>query len=59
LPFLIFFILVLFLSGFGSVEPLKKKRGVKGVHPMGCLPLWGSKGVTLQTAEKRDLIIGK
>jgi hypothetical protein len=32
-------------------NPLKK-RGVKGVHPLGCLPLWGREGVTLQIADK-------
>jgi hypothetical protein len=23
------------------------KGGVKGIHPLGCLPRWGSEGVTL------------
>jgi hypothetical protein len=26
---------------------LFEKGGVKGIHPLGCLPLWGSEGVTL------------
>ena len=25
-----------------------EKRGVKGMLPLGCLPLWGREGVTLQ-----------
>jgi hypothetical protein len=25
----------------------KNKTGVKGIHPLGCLPLWGREGVTL------------
>ena len=24
-----------------------KLKGVKGAHPLGCLPLWGREGVTL------------
>jgi len=27
----------------------KTFMGVKGVHPLGCLPLWGREGVTLIT----------
>ncbi len=30
--------------------------GVKGVLPLGCLPLWGREGVTFPTAEKKGLI---
>ena len=26
---------------------LFEKGGVKGIHPLGCLPLWGSEEVTL------------
>jgi hypothetical protein len=29
------------------------------VHPLGCLPLWGRVGVTLQKADKRKRIIRK
>jgi hypothetical protein len=43
----------------GSVETLEKGGGVKGVHPLGCLPLWGREGVTLLIADKRKLITGK
>ena len=25
----------------------RNKEGVKGMHPLGCLPLWGREGVTL------------
>jgi hypothetical protein len=33
-----------------SEKPLEKgkdKKGVKGMFPLGCLPLWGREGVTL------------
>jgi len=28
------------------------KRGVKGIHPLGCLPPWGREGVTLIASVK-------
>jgi len=30
----------------------RKIPGVKGLHPLGCLPLRGSEGVTLQILKK-------
>jgi hypothetical protein len=30
-----------------AVDENIPKKGVKGVHPLGCLPLWGREGVTL------------
>ena len=32
-------------------------KGVKGVLPLGCLPLWGSEGVTLIAAEENNQTI--
>ncbi len=32
--------------------------GVKGMLPLGCLPLWGRDGVPLQMAYKRKRITG-
>jgi hypothetical protein len=29
-----------------------KNEGVKEVHPLGCLPLWGREGVILLTDDK-------
>jgi hypothetical protein len=26
---------------------MAENEGVKGMHPLGCLPLWGREGVTL------------
>jgi hypothetical protein len=43
-------------SNFFDLKALlkpSKTEGVKGLHPLGSLPLWGSEGVTLQTADKR------
>ncbi len=31
----------------------KFSNGVNGVLPLGCLPLWGRKGVTLVTLSER------
>jgi hypothetical protein len=36
-----------------------KAKGVKGMHPLGCLPLWGREGVTLIIYEVGNRIIGK
>ena len=33
--------------------------GVKGVLPLGCLPLWGKEGVTLIAAAEINLVMGK
>jgi hypothetical protein len=33
--------------------------GVKGMLPLGCLPLWGREGVTLLYAEKDWHVMGK
>jgi hypothetical protein len=33
----------------------RKFKGIKGVLPLGCLPLWGREGVTLITAEECNL----
>jgi hypothetical protein len=35
------------------LKPSKKEGGVKGVHPLGCLPLWGREGVTLLTDKRK------
>jgi hypothetical protein len=35
------------------------KRGGKGMLPLGCLPLWGRKGVTLLAAAENKQITGK
>jgi hypothetical protein len=40
------------------LEP-SKKMGVKGMHPLDCLPLWGREGVPLTTAHKTKRITGK
>jgi hypothetical protein len=39
------------------LKPSKKEEG-QGDAPLGCLPLWGREGVTLQTAYKRKRITG-
>ena len=33
-------------------------KGVKGVLPLGCFPLWGREGVTLAAAEENNQTIG-
>jgi len=35
-----------------SLEKGKDKKGVKGMFPLGCLPLWGREGVILITGGK-------
>jgi hypothetical protein len=30
----------------------RRAEGVKGMHPLGCLPLWETEGVTLITFQK-------
>ena len=37
---------------FGKVLENLVKMGVKGVLPLGCLPLWGREGVTLLYPEE-------
>ncbi len=37
----------------GSLIP-SKKRGVKGMLPLGCLPHWGREEVTLQTSYESE-----
>jgi hypothetical protein len=39
--------LIVVLTGIRLCRPLPKMRGVKGMLPLGCLPLWGREGVTL------------
>jgi hypothetical protein len=34
----------------------EKKRGVKGMLPLGCFPLWGREGVILQAAAENKRI---
>jgi hypothetical protein len=35
---------------------IPKKKGVKGMLPLGCFPLWGREGVILQaTAENKRI----
>jgi len=36
-------------QGNGRIE-----KGVKGMLPLGCLPLWGSEGVTLMFSRKNS-----
>jgi hypothetical protein len=36
-----------------------KKEGVKGMLPLGCLPLWGREGVTLIVAAENYRMTGK
>jgi hypothetical protein len=33
--------------------------GVKGKHPLGCLPLWGREGVTLVIGHRKFVNNGK
>jgi hypothetical protein len=35
------------------------KRWVKGMLPLGCFPVWGREGVTLQMVDMNKRIIGK
>jgi hypothetical protein len=35
------------VSGKFYKERTRKKKGVKGVPPLGCLPFWGREGGTL------------
>jgi hypothetical protein len=35
-----------------------KKEGVKGIFPLGCLPLWGREGVTIINTEEIKTISG-
>jgi hypothetical protein len=35
------------------------EKGVKGMLPLGYLPLWGREGVNLQTTNKRKQITEK
>jgi hypothetical protein len=30
------------------------EKGVKGVHPLGCFPLWGREGVTLTISRELE-----
>jgi hypothetical protein len=45
-----------------SLTPSRKNclnpKGVKGAHPLGCLPLWGREGVTLIIAAEDYRITG-
>ena len=36
-----------------------RKKGVKGMFPLGCFPLWGREGVIFITGGKYWLIIGE
>jgi hypothetical protein len=36
-----------------------KMRGVKGMLPLGCLPLWGREGVPLIVAAENKQAMGK
>jgi hypothetical protein len=38
---------------------ITSKVGVKGVLPLGCLPLWGREGVTLIATAEINLVTGK
>jgi hypothetical protein len=38
---------------------LLKNKGVKGMLPLGCLPLWGSEGVILVPAAENNRVMGK
>jgi len=43
-------------------NPLEKGRiniGVKGMFPLGCLPLWGREGVILTIGKEYKRIIGE
>ena len=42
-----------------KVDENTSKVGVKGVLPLGCLPLWGREGVTLIAAAEINLVTGK
>ncbi len=49
-------------TGFQQTTALlnpSKKEGVKGILPLGCLPLWGREGVTLKAVEMMKRITGK
>jgi hypothetical protein len=39
-----------------KVEKYPEKRGVKGMLPLGCFPLWGGEGVILQAAAENKRI---
>jgi hypothetical protein len=38
---------------------ITSEKGVKGMLPLGCLPLWGREGVTLLYTEKGWQVTGK
>ena len=42
-----------------NVDENTSKVGVKGVLPLGCLPLWGREGVTLIAAAEINLVTEK
>jgi hypothetical protein len=46
---------------FNVVYSRMVKKSIMGVHPLGCLPLWGREGVTIAFYKecKRDDRIGK
>jgi hypothetical protein len=46
------------VSGWITKSP-ERKGGVKGAHPLGCLPLWGREGVTLLTPTAYRKVTGK
>jgi hypothetical protein len=41
------------------VENITLKNGVKGMHPLDCLPFWGREGVTLIAAAENGRTTGK
>jgi hypothetical protein len=41
-----------------KVDEISIPKGVKGMHPLGCLPHWGREGVTIINTEENKTISG-